>query len=164
MAAQFFTLCIVICLCTVGVYGAFPAIRSLGATRMQYAAFSHILHNSQTGKEDLVVSTFSGLPDTKDKVWVVRDIEKQVALNGGNNLPTEVLTEEFYWPNELGEVPSKYLSSEFKTHPTGCDNNWHKLCNKLRPPFRTFVEDIKITQIIRTHNNMKSQVGLNMEY
>ncbi len=80
-------------------------MRSLGYTDMKWGAFAQILHNAVTGKEDLVVSTFNALPLTKDPVYVVRDIETQVKLYGGNDLKKQVLTDEMPWPNEVEEVP-----------------------------------------------------------
>ena len=78
---------------------------------MRYSAFAQVLHNAVTGKEDLVVSTFNPLPFTKDAVYVVRDIETQVELYGGNDLKKQVLTDELPWPNEVEEVPGELLRS-----------------------------------------------------
>lgn len=111
MEMRILIVCFLLTTCHFGISRAvFPPIRSLGYTDMSFAAFSQILHNSQTGTEDLVVSTFNGFPNTKDMVYVVQDIATQVGTpSGGNDLTKEVLTQDLYWPNELEEVPGEYM-------------------------------------------------------
>ncbi|XP_072020253.1 uncharacterized protein [Amphiura filiformis] len=88
---------------------AFPPIRYLGFSEMRFASFAQVLHNAVTGKDDLVVSSCSGEPFSKDHVYAVRDIEYQVALHGGHNLPIDIITDVLPCPNELGEVPAGAL-------------------------------------------------------
>ena len=84
-----------------------PPVRSLGYTELPWVAFAQVLHNEVTGKEDLVVSSFNAIPTTLDDIYVVRDIEQVLAQYGGNDLPTQVLTNELIWPNEVEEIPGK---------------------------------------------------------
>ena len=51
------------------------------------------------------MSTFNAIPLTTDSIYVIRDVAGQI--QAGQGLSAEVLTSDYVWPNEVGEVPGK---------------------------------------------------------
>ena len=87
-----------------------PPLRLLSITEMRNPAFTQVLHNSVSDQLDLVTSTFNPIPFSLDNVYIIRDLANKVYSMPSQVHPTDVLTDEFPWPNEFEEVPSKYLN------------------------------------------------------
>ncbi|XP_072173367.1 uncharacterized protein [Diadema setosum] len=80
-------------------------VRNLGHIDIPFAAFTSVLPDPNTGVDTVSISTFNPVPGTKDNIYIVRDVGRQLADNGANALVTEVLADGMVWPNEVEEIP-----------------------------------------------------------
>jgi len=64
--------------------------------------------NEQENKNSLVITTFSGVPFSKDGVYIVEDIGKYI--NSISQIEPALVTKQLQWPNEATSVPFKIFN------------------------------------------------------